>query len=286
MKWPEDLQNWPQSAWSRRVICPPHRWHVQEAGEGPLVLFLHGAGSATHSWAPVMADLVASHRVIAIDLPGHGFTALGARNRSGLEEMSEDIGRLCAQEAWQPVLIVAHSAGGAVAMDLTDRHLRRDGVAPPVLAVNPAMDTFEGPAGFVFPMIAKALSMNPMVPWLFTLGPDAMSRARRLIGSTGSQIPEAQLACYARLLQDRDHVRGALSMMAQWSFRTLRARLPETDIRCTFVIGGKDQAVPPHQSQAVALILKHAERIVLEDLGHLAHEEAPERVLDVIRAQL
>jgi pimeloyl-ACP methyl ester carboxylesterase len=43
-----------------------------ESGDGPPVVLLHGQGGWSGMWLPVMGDLMASHRVIAADLPGLG----------------------------------------------------------------------------------------------------------------------------------------------------------------------------------------------------------------------
>lgn len=282
MDWARDLSSWPLSDWSRQVACAPHRWHVQEHGDGPLVLFLHGAGGSTHSWAPVMEPLSATCRVLALDLPGHGFTSQAPSRRSGLDAMTEDIAALCAAEGWRPDLIVGHSAGAAIALNLASGPLED----AKLLLVNPALEDFEGPAGLLFPIIAKTLALNPAVPWLFTLGPDPLGRARRLIGSTGSTISEAQLALYARLFQDRAHVGGALAMMAQWSFSALQTRLPRLEVDCHIVLGDQDKAVPPSQGRAAQKVLRGAQLIELAGLGHLAHEEDPEQVVALIRACL
>ena len=64
-------------------------------GEGPDIVLLHGTGASTHSWRALIPLLAERYRVTAIDLPGHGFTRLGARMRSSLECMAEDIATLC-----------------------------------------------------------------------------------------------------------------------------------------------------------------------------------------------
>ena len=94
MKWPDDLADWPMADVSRKVLCRPHRWHVQDAGTGDTILLIHGAGGATQSWRGIFPLLAQTHRVIAIDLPGQGFTEIGARGRCGLRHMAEDIAAL------------------------------------------------------------------------------------------------------------------------------------------------------------------------------------------------
>ncbi|MFW2542891.1 alpha/beta fold hydrolase BchO [Primorskyibacter sp. 2E107] len=278
MDWTRDLPSWPHAALSRRVLCRPHQWHVQETGSGPTVLLLHGAGASTHSWRDLIPSLADHFHVVALDLPGQGFSRLGARNRCGLEKMSADIGTLCADQGWAPALIIGHSAGAAIALNLS--LILPD--APKVIGINAALGRFDGIAGWLFPVLAKVLALTPLTALAFSSGSDPMARARRLIESTGSQLDEHGLGFYARLISNRDHVDGALKMMAQWSVDALLDRLTDIPAPCLLLTGEKDSAVQPAVSAGASRRLRTAEVVTLSDLGHLAHEEDPDRVLRCI----
>ncbi len=43
-----------------------------EAGRGAPLVLVHGVGMRLEAWAPQIAALCATHRVIAVDMPGHG----------------------------------------------------------------------------------------------------------------------------------------------------------------------------------------------------------------------
>ena len=120
MDWAKDSATWPHSEHSRFVNCKPHKWHVQELDSGPLLLLIHGARGATHSWRHLLPLLTDQFRVVAIDLPGQGFTKLGAQRRCGLDQMSEDIVTLCTAENFQPSAIIGHSAGAAIALRMAE----------------------------------------------------------------------------------------------------------------------------------------------------------------------
>ncbi len=64
--------DWPHADCSRFVDTGDVRWHVQEMGQGPTLLLLHGTGAFLHSWSELMTLLAQSHHVIAVDLPGQG----------------------------------------------------------------------------------------------------------------------------------------------------------------------------------------------------------------------
>jgi len=284
MDWHRDLPTWPLQEHSRRLHHPPHQWHVQEMGSGPVALLLHGAGASTHSWRDLIPRLVATHRVIALDLPGQGFTRAGARHRLGLPAMAEDIATLCAAQGWHPALIVGHSAGGAIALDLARRLRDTQGMPPDIACINAALSPFEGVAGWLFPLLAKVLAANPLSATMFTLGRDRTGRARRLIEGTGSRLTPQGLALYGRLIADRAHVEGTLRMMAQWDVTPLLRHLPEISNRCLLLTGAEDRAVPPEVSHRAAARLPRAAHATMDGLGHLAHEEDPAGVASLLMA--
>ncbi len=252
-------------------------------GHGPVLLFLHGAGGASHSWRDVMPELARSFRCIAIDLPGHGLTQLGARNRSGLQATSQDVLALCRQENWPVAAVIGHSAGGAVA-------LRMAQIAPDrfhhVIGINPALGNFKGLAGLLFPAMAKVLAATPFTADLFSRSASKPDRLKALLKSTGSQIDAKGEQLYAQLVADRDHVDGTLMMMAQWSLDAVASDLGKTNAEVLFIAGAQDKTVPPSVAQDAAKRLPRAEVQVWADLGHLLHEEAPVRVAGAIQSWL
>ncbi|MBM2575595.1 alpha/beta fold hydrolase [Jannaschia sp. Os4] len=276
MNWSEWADRWPHAAHSRFVDARPHRWHVQRMGQGPVLLLLHGAGAATHSWRGLMPLLAETHDCIAVDLPGHGFTT-SVPGRAGLDAMAEDLGTLLDVLEVEPSALVGHSAGATVALRLSlDRGPR------PVAAINGAWALFDGFAAWLFPFMAKALAVNPLTVPLFT----AMSsprRTRQLLERTGSRIDEEGLRLYHALLSDRAHVSGALAKMASWDLRRLHRDAARHGAPVLLLAGDRDGTVPPKVSREMLARLPDASLQVLGGLGHLAHEEAPETVLEAMR---
>ncbi|MBM1221726.1 alpha/beta fold hydrolase [Ponticoccus sp. SC2-23] len=281
MRFPEDATNWPLTEHSRIILCRPHRWHVQVAGQGPLLLLIHGAGGATQSFRGLFPILARHHRVVAIDLPGQGFTRIGGRQRLGLDTMAEDIGKLLAQEGWRPQAIIGHSAGAAIAL----RMAMEDPPPGGVIGINAALGKFRGVAGWLFPLMAKVLAFNPFSANMFTATATPASVGKLLKGTGSTLDPEGE-ALYLRLAQDRGHVDATLSMMAQWDLDDLLAALPTIDVPVLLITGGRDTAVPPETSVQAARDLPQATVLDLDGLGHLAHEEAPERIAAEIMSWL
>jgi magnesium chelatase accessory protein len=273
MRWPPP-GDWPMAAQSRQILHRPHRWHVQEAGSGPLILLIHGAGGATQSFRHLFPMLAQDHRVIALDLPGQGFTQSGARQRAGLDHMAEDIASLAHAQGWQPAIILGHSAGGALALRLWELGLR----APELVLINAALRNFDGVAGFLFPFLARAMAATPFSANLVSATANRRT-VENLIRGTGSRPDPVGIDLYHRLIRDRGHIEGTLAMMAQWSLDGLLASLPQIGADIHLITGAKDKAVPPSVSRDAADRLPQARVTELPGLGHLAHEEDAAAIL-------
>lgn len=269
MRWPRDATGWPMADLSRIILHRPHRWHVQQGGLGETLLLIHGAGGSTMSWRGLMPILMQTHHVIAVDLPGMGFTQSGARQRSGLDSMAEDVLALMRDQGWNPTAIIGHSAGAAIALRMAELGAVPQGQ---VIGINAALSNFKGMAGWLFPVMAKALALAPFTANLFA-GTMTEAKVRSLIKGTGSVLDDAGIALYLRLASDRGHVDATLSMMAQWALDGLLARMPTFPRPVTLLVADKDTAVPPQSSRDAAWILPLAQVVELPGLGHLAHEE-------------
>lgn len=278
MRWPDDAKDWPLAAYSRQVLHRPHRWHIQEHGQGPLILLIHGAGGATQSFRGLFPILARTHRVIAIDLPGQGFTQLGAQQRCGLDHMSEDLLALCRNQGWAPDLVVGHSAGAAIALRMWEL-----GMQPSrgIVGINAALGNFKGVAGWLFPMMAKALAATPFSAGIFA-STTTRGSVRNLVKGTGSTLDQDGLELYYRLATDKAHVDATLSMMAQWSLDRLLSRLEKIDLPVHLIVGLADKAVPPQVSRDAAAKITKAQLTEIGGLGHLAHEEDPQQIADLI----
>jgi magnesium chelatase accessory protein len=106
----------------------------------------------------------------------------------------------------------------------------------------------------------------------------------RLIESTGSVLDARGLDLYRRLMRTTGHVAGALGMMANWNLAPLESEMPRLAPPLTLIAAERDLAVPPRVASGVHARIPHSTLLDWPGLGHLAHEEAPERAAEMIRA--
>jgi magnesium chelatase accessory protein len=273
--------DWPFAAASRHRDGPVHRWNLAVTGEGPDLLLLHGTGAAGMSFRGLAPFLAPHYRLWIPDLPGHGFTRLGRRGRSGVDAMAEDLAALMVAEGARPVAAVGHSAGAVVALRMAEA-----GGLHAAVALNASLGHFEGAAGIAFPVMAKVLAVLPFVSNLFARTASSDRQIATLLASVGSPLDPQGRALYRALVSRRQHVDGALAMMAEWKLDPLLGRLPRIETPTLFVTAARDGAVPPHTSARAAARMPHATLAALPEGGHLIHEEAPERVAPLILAFL
>ncbi|GMN02964.1 alpha/beta fold hydrolase BchO [Erythrobacter sp. MTPC3] len=275
MNWAREGKIWPHRDASEFVRSGPATWHVQQMGdpEKPALLLLHGTGASVHSWRGLMPLLAETHRVIAPDLPRHAFTAGHSPDDMSLPRMARTIARLLDTLDVRPAAIIGHSAGAALALQLALDHEYRG----PVIGLSSALRPFPGLAAQLFPAVAKLLFVNPLVPRLFS-GAAALSgdSDRFIYRATHSHIDAKGLACYEALLSNPRHTKGALAMMANWDLPTLRTRMGEIGNPVLMIHGDKDAAIPLDWAVEAQGWLQNAQLEVMEGLGHLAHEEAPD----------
>jgi magnesium chelatase accessory protein len=284
-QWERDGRDWPNREASRFVRAAGIRWHVQEMGanigNAPVVLLLHGTGSSTHSWAGLMPILAERCNVIALDLPGHGFTQTPPREFLSTYGMALAVKSLVNTLGKSPDLIVGHSAGAAVGI-----RMALDGLTSPrgIVGLNAALLPFSGFAGQLFAPMARALARIPFVPHFFARRAFDRATIARMLADTGSKSSARDIDLYHRLAQWPSHVAAAIGMMAEWDLPKLSRDLPRLKTPLGLIVGTRDRTIPPEQADRVRKLLPSTQVDRLDDLGHLAHEEAPARVAEHIGA--
>lgn len=265
---------WPHSEVSRFVSAGGMRWHVQEMGEGPVLLLVHGAGASTHSWAGMMAELAKVFRVVAIDLPGHAFSDTPRGYRPTIEQVCGLLAKLITALELDVCYAVGHSAGAAILSNMILKGRLKPGA---LVSINGAFQPFDGVAGHVFPALAKLMVLNPLTPRALALSARSFKRVEKVITGTGSTISREGLLQYQHLVMTPGHIAGVLGMMAHWDLDQLSRDLPNLETPFLVIAGEKDRAVPPSIAGEVAEHVASAQLELWPGLGHLAHEEAPER---------
>ena len=254
-------------------------WHVQISGAGPTLLLVHGTGASIHSWRKLVPMLASRFTVVVPDLPGHGKSSNECDACLSLPGMSKVLARLLEALAVKPALVVGHSAGAAVLIRMC-----LDGTIAPaaVVSINGALMPFNGFAGQIFAPLAKLLVLNPFVPRFLAWRAQDRRAVERLLRGTGSELDSEGIDLYAELFRNPEHVAATLGMMANWDLEPLSETIKNLKIPLILVAAEGDKTIAPEDAKDVAALVPAARVVALPDLGHLAHEERPDTVEELI----
>ncbi|MCC7055141.1 MAG: alpha/beta fold hydrolase [Gemmatimonadaceae bacterium] len=274
--------DWPNADCSMFIHAAGLRWHVQRAGRGPVALLVHGTAGASHTWRDVLPRLTPRADVLAVDLPGHGFTTGATPDQLSLHGMTAALADLLRTLGVAPVIAAGHSAGAAVLLQLASS---REVAPRSIIGVNSALVSLN-PLGQLFLPFSRALA--DLAPLRSVVGAvmESGTIARALLRSTGSTLDPAQEARYVALLTSGERVTAALRMMARWDLPALVATFPSIVQPVTLIHSRNEPWVPWDDLMASTRTLPDRTVVDVTPAGHLIPDEQPARVAAVITAAL
>jgi pimeloyl-ACP methyl ester carboxylesterase len=250
-------------------------FHREGAG-APLVL-IHGIGSRWQMWLPVLGRLAAQRDVIAIDLPGFGFSPRpGSGTPAGPQTLTSLVGELLRDLGLERPHVAGNSLGGWIALELANRGLVRSATAL-------------SPAGFYTMLEARfmAASLRLARAGCRLARPDA---AKLLHHPLLRRLLFFQLAAHPERIEPFDaaeHVRGVAD--AEWFDETLQAITEERffpadsiGVPVTVAWGQHDHLLLPWQAERAAKLLPQARHVTLHGCGHVPTADDPEQVAAVL----
>ncbi len=266
---------------SRFVEVEGITYHYRLEGDDPCaVLFLHGFGASLFSWRESVADASARCTAVAFDRPAFGLTERpldgeweGPNPYSPTTQADHAIALMDALGIERAVL-VGHSAGGAIAVIAAARHPER--VRGLVLEA-PAVLSSGGTPRLVRPLLAtpQARRVGPLV-LRRTLGGTRGEELVRAAWADPDAVSAETIEGYRRPLQVRDWDRALWELVIAPRPDDPAELLSGVECPVLVIAGTEDRAVPFEDSARVAELLD-ARLATFEGVGHIPHEEAPER---------
>lgn len=232
---------------SRKLVPvsePPVRLSVVDLGprEAPTALFLHGGAGHLLQWHHQLTYFSERLRVVSYDMRGHGESEAPG-SRYSFEETVTDLESLVAELDLPPQFhLVAHSYGGAVAVEFARRHPDR------LLGV-----TLVATAG--------ELPLRPSVRYLMKLPAWTLAGIQKLVKNAVSTPP----AVLKKLVPTLTSWRG-------WEI------YPEVETRCLVIAGELDWLTRPAAVRRMADLLPDSQFELIRFAGHLPQLERPGRV--------
>lgn len=99
------------------------RLHYVDAGEGPLILFVHGFPEFWYAWQNQIEEFSRDHHAVALDMRGHNLSGKPTDVKAYRpKHLVADLRRLIDHLGGRPCIVVAHDWGGAAAWNLAAAH--------------------------------------------------------------------------------------------------------------------------------------------------------------------
>jgi haloalkane dehalogenase len=261
--------------------------HYVDEGQGPTVVLVHGTPTWGFEWRHAIANLRASHRVIAPDHLGFGLSerpstvnysppAHAARFREFIEQVAPS----------EPISLVVHDFGGPIALDWALDHAQR---LRHLIVVNSWMWPFDDPKM----QRAARLAGGPVGRLLYRHLNASLKLLMPSVYADRKKLTPGVHAQYLSVFPDADSRERVLFALAQallgssafyatlWERRATLAQVP-----MTVIWGMKDSAFPPAVLQRWKEAFPHGAIREVADAGHWPHEEQPEMFNAALREVL
>ncbi len=257
-------------------------FHVEDHGNGSLLVLLHGFTGSAASWTPVLRELAKNHRVIAIDLIGHGGSSAPADpSRYAFEQALRDLAEVTTQLGITRASWLGYSMGGRLALGMALDYPDRVSSLILVSATAGIQDEYERlqrtEADEVMARRIEGAGVEAFVAEWERLPiwesqrtlPDEVSRAQRDI----------------RLGNRAVGLSNSLRGMGQGAQPSYWERLGEIKVPVLLMAGALDRKFVGIAGQMGVRIVD-ATLSVIPDAGHAVHLERPREFIDDVRTFL
>ncbi len=248
----------------------------------PSVVLVHGNGDEADTWRHIFMPLAKSFRVLALDLPGFGRSRVF--ESGNLEDLTAGLSGLIESLKLLNVHLVGSSLGAVICAMFASQN--PDRVASLALVGGASLDSGELEANPGIKSLLKPGVGEVYYNGLRTLGQDAAFATLEPYYAKLQALPKTDLEflrerVWARVWSDtqRDAFLGALRSLFNESPATTSGleHLP-----LQLIWGAHDHIVPIQAAEQMQKSLPQAKLEVIENAGHLPHQEQPEAFLKIL----
>lgn len=233
--------------------------YYESHGEGPALVFAHGAGGNHLSWWQQVPAFSREYRCVTFDHRAFGLSR--DVTGGGRAQFAADVLELLDQLGVDRFVFVAQSMGGRTAAGLIRRAPQR------LRAVIFAGST----AGSVDDEVRELQRQ-----YTASLPPDRRTLTHRALWPRFIET-NPRMAFLYRQINQLNPKRPADFLALQPGYRgTFSPFLAESGVPILFLVGEHDAITPPHIVQRAAALVPHARYRMIPEAGHSAYFERPE----------
>jgi pimeloyl-ACP methyl ester carboxylesterase len=269
------------------------RLHCVSAGEGPLVLLLHGFPDFWFGWRHQLPALAAAgYRAVALDLRGYNLSDRPPRVEDyALERVTADVAAVIQRLGGPARAVVGHDWGGVVAWRLSRSHPASFDRLVAMNAPHPKRyrELLRRPAQVIRSWYAAAVQIPALPEWLLrrndAAGVAAIIRAEH---ARRGAVSERELDAYRAAFRRNDALRAALAYYRAAARAPRRALgAPTLTTQPTLVVWGmRDGALVPANADGLERWVPDLRIVRVPRARHFVQSDAPDVVNDALLAFL
>ncbi|WP_158213745.1 alpha/beta fold hydrolase [Sphingopyxis bauzanensis] len=256
--------------------------NYHESGAGDPVILLHGSGpgvTAWQNWHRILPRLGETHRVLALDVVGFGFSPLPEGEKPGIKLWTKHLAGFIDAMGLDRVTLIGNSFGGALALGMMAYHAHK--VRSLVLMGTPAGE-FEQTQG-----LANSRSFEPST--------DAMRAMMRAFPYDPSIVTDEAVEARLRVAKIASGKETIKKLQPGDEHEAKGPRivkgiplqqLDAIDVPALILHGREDKMIPLSVAVRMHEHLKRSEMHVFGQCGHWVQLEREDQFLDQVRGFL
>ena len=258
------------------------RIHFRDRGAGKPIVLIHGFGASLDTWRYLEEGLENHYRIISLDLKGHGYSERPLDDRYSLQDHAAVVLGLMDHLKLDNAVLVGNSLGCAIAL---------------MAALNAQQESSATVAAMV--LIAGSLDGDNLPFYLRLLRiPMIASIAAKLTPATfgtrlilkrayydDAKVTDSLVELYAKYQRIPGTEHALITTARQMipaDISGLREALKKLQIPTLNIIGKHDQIISQESAEDVCRVLPRCNAVIVDEVGHVPHEEKPDKVLPLL----
>lgn len=241
-----------------------HSYERIVAGSPKTLVLIHGLGTSSSTWVRVLPRLDPAWNVLAIDLPGFGFSQIKSGPPfASLEELHQSVKTFITKKVSGPFVLLGHSLGGWLAARFAVEH--PENVEHLILVDNAGIlceETLEQGRAFQVDSIADLRALLSKIwmryPWLF----------RPFYPAVLKDLKKRHVAAFVQSIHVDDFLNGHLGNLA---------------MKVSIIWGKQDRLISMNAVEILKQSIPHAEVHLVDRCGHVPQLEHPNKFAAILR---
>lgn len=246
--------------------------HYYEVGEGPTLLLIHGIGQSLFTWHRVIDDLAQHFHVIAIDLPGHGYSSKLPMEYD-IDGVSDLIVSTMDSLGLKRTDAIGFGTGAIYLLRAAQMHPKRF-----------ERLVLETPGGITprVPFFIRALH-TPMLSWLYKLmiSPRVIRNLLNDCFFDQTLVDDTMVEEYYLPMSENEGRMPVVNALQNFDEETTMQSLRDLQHEVCLIWGADDRWHDLEIADQFNVSFRNGQLFVIRNCGHIVHEEKWERFIDI-----